>query len=71
MVCKITVIATKYTTNFRAGPNAPPIMSNFTGNGTKSLHLSVKASLEKLQTDYIDLVCLFIVKMKHNKQTLI
>jgi len=32
------------------------IMANFTGNGTKSLHVSVNASLRKLQTDYIDLV---------------
>ena len=51
-----TVIATKYTTNYTAGPNAPKTMPNFTGNGTKSLALSVKASLEKLQTDYIDLL---------------
>lgn len=51
-----TVIATKYTTNFRAGPGAPNIMANFTGNGSKSLHTSVKESLRKLQTDYIDLL---------------
>ncbi|KAH6688031.1 aldo/keto reductase [Plectosphaerella plurivora] len=50
------VIATKYTTNFRGGPNAPHIMANFTGNGTKSLHTSVEASLQKLKTDYIDLL---------------
>ncbi|GKT80107.1 norsolorinic acid reductase [Colletotrichum tofieldiae] len=50
------VIATKYTTNFQAGPNAPNIMANFTGNGSKSLHTSVEASLRKLQTDYIDLL---------------
>lgn len=50
------VIATKYTTNFRGGPNAPHIMANFTGNGSKSLHTSVEASLRKLQTDYIDLL---------------
>lgn len=50
------VIATKFTTNFKAGPNAPHIMANFTGNGTKSLHTSVNASLKKLQTDYIDLL---------------
>ena len=50
------VIATKFTTNFKAGPNAPPIMANFTGNGRKSLHTSVNASLKKLQTDYIDLL---------------
>lgn len=31
-------------------------MANFTGNGTKSLHTSLKASLKKLDTDYIDLL---------------
>ncbi|KEY74274.1 hypothetical protein S7711_00432 [Stachybotrys chartarum IBT 7711] len=50
------VIATKYTTNFMAGPNHPHIMANFTGNGTKSLVESVNASLEKLKTSYIDLL---------------
>lgn len=50
------VLATKFTTNYRAGPNRPNIMANFTGNGSKSLHASVKASLQKLQTDYIDLL---------------
>ncbi|KAI5463802.1 NADP-dependent oxidoreductase domain-containing protein [Mariannaea sp. PMI_226] len=50
------VIATKYTTNFRAGPGATNIMSNYQGNGTKSLHISVNNSLKKLQTDYIDLL---------------
>lgn len=29
---------------------------HFAGNGTKSLHLSVKASLQKLRTDYIDIL---------------
>ncbi|KND88730.1 Norsolorinic acid reductase A [Tolypocladium ophioglossoides CBS 100239] len=50
------VIATKFTTNFTAGPNHPNIMANFTGNGAKSLATSVNASLRKLQTDYIDLL---------------
>ncbi|KAG5938842.1 hypothetical protein E4U60_001168 [Claviceps pazoutovae] len=50
------VIATKYTTNFKAGPDQPRIMANFIGNGTKSLQISVNASLRKLQTDYIDLL---------------
>ncbi|KAK5987918.1 Norsolorinic acid reductase B [Cladobotryum mycophilum] len=51
------VIATKYTTNYRRGPsNTPDIMANYTGNGAKSLHLSVNDSLKKLQTDYIDLL---------------
>ncbi|KAI0114767.1 Aldo/keto reductase [Daldinia grandis] len=51
------VIATKYSINFHAGPRGKgEIMINFTGNGSKSLHLSVHASLEKLQTSYIDLL---------------
>jgi hypothetical protein len=37
------------------------IQSNFGGNGTKSLRLSVNASLKKLKTDYIDLVCLLLL----------
>ncbi|KAI5868395.1 norsolorinic acid reductase [Durotheca rogersii] len=48
------VIATKYTTNFR--PDKGGIMINNQGNGTKSLRISVEASLRKLQTDYIDLL---------------
>lgn len=50
------VIATKYTTNFKAGPNQPRVMANFVGNGTKSLRISVNASLQKLQTDYVDIL---------------
>ncbi|KAH7160935.1 NADP-dependent oxidoreductase domain-containing protein [Dactylonectria macrodidyma] len=50
------VLATKYTTNFRGGPNATHIMSNFQGNGSKSLLTSVNNSLRNLQTDYIDLL---------------
>ncbi|TPX13113.1 uncharacterized protein E0L32_006539 [Thyridium curvatum] len=50
------VIATKYTTNYRSGKGNKQIMANFTGNGAKSLHMSVEASLKKLQTDYIDLL---------------
>lgn len=49
------VIATKFTTCFRAGYENE-IMINTTGNGTKSLHLSLEASLKKLQTTYIDLL---------------
>jgi len=69
------VIATKYTTNFMAGPPGEgrivsdsitvsahwyltdmTKMANYTGNGTKSMHTSLKASLKKLNTDYIDLL---------------
>ena len=31
-------------------------MVNFSGNNSKSLHLSVEASLKKLRTTYIDLL---------------
>ncbi|KAL4903092.1 NADP-dependent oxidoreductase domain-containing protein, partial [Aspergillus multicolor] len=49
------VLATKYTMPFRLmGPEK--IKSNFQGNHSKSLRLSVEASLTKLQTDYIDLL---------------
>ncbi|CAG8429779.1 unnamed protein product [Penicillium salamii] len=49
------VLATKYTTGYRA--HVPTeIQANFTGNNTKSLKLSVDASLKKLKTDYIDLL---------------
>lgn len=50
------VIATKFTTCYKLGPNRPHIAANYTGNGTKSLNASVEASLKKLQSDYIDLV---------------
>ncbi|KAJ5765944.1 norsolorinic acid reductase A [Penicillium odoratum] len=53
------VIATKYTTGYR-GHHADhePIQSNFVGNSMKSMHVSVNASLKKLQTDYIDVLYL-------------
>jgi aryl-alcohol dehydrogenase-like predicted oxidoreductase len=50
------VIATKYTTAFRAGHGDKEIIINSSGNGSKSLHTSVEASLKKLQTTYIDLL---------------
>jgi aryl-alcohol dehydrogenase-like predicted oxidoreductase len=51
------VVATKYTTNYKAyqlGKNTKAI--NYTGNSRKSMHLSVRDSLKKLQTDYIDIL---------------
>ena len=44
---------------YRAGYGDKEIVVNASGNGTKSLHLSLEASLKKLQTSYIDLVSLF------------
>jgi len=49
-------IATKYTTNYkRRDPNINQKVL-FVGNGVKSMHLSVEASLKKLRTTYIDLL---------------
>lgn len=50
------VLATKYTTAYRTTGATEKIKSNFQGNHSKSLRLSVNASLKKLQTDYIDLL---------------
>lgn len=52
------VIATKFTTLWpdHRKPDFPKQRINFTGNSTKSLVTSVRASLKKLQTDYIDLL---------------
>ncbi|KAK9426897.1 NADP-dependent oxidoreductase domain-containing protein [Lipomyces doorenjongii] len=48
------VIATKYTTFYPSGKDGEHIKSNFQGNNLKSMHVSLEASLKKLQTSYID-----------------
>lgn len=50
------VLATKYTSPYRVH-NKSEIQANYVGNNAKSLKVSVDASLRKLKTDYIDLVC--------------
>ncbi|GAB7332353.1 hypothetical protein MBLNU13_g04175t1 [Cladosporium sp. NU13] len=52
------VIATKFTTNYNSDDDSSIIKSNFTGNNTKSMFLSVEASLKKLKTSYIDILYL-------------
>ena len=52
------VIATKYTSPYKNLSEPKLIQSNFGGSSAKSLHVSVEASLKKLQTSYIDLVLL-------------
>ncbi|KAG6819214.1 hypothetical protein H0H93_014120 [Arthromyces matolae] len=49
-------IATKYSTNFKLADPSITQKVHYTGNGSKSLHLSVNGSLKKLRTDYIDLL---------------
>lgn len=50
------VISTKYSTNYKRGAENIPIKINYTGNGHKSMHISVEASLKKLRTTYIDIL---------------
>jgi aryl-alcohol dehydrogenase-like predicted oxidoreductase len=50
------VVATKFTTCFPDPNNSPRQRINYAGNSTKSLRVSLEASLKKLQTDYIDLL---------------
>lgn len=52
-----TVIATKFTTGFTTYQGHDGIIhSNNAGNSSKSLHVSLNASLRKLRTDYIDIL---------------
>ncbi|CAO2654614.1 Nn.00g113470.m01.CDS01 [Neocucurbitaria sp. VM-36] len=50
------VLATKFTTCFPDPNNTPRQRINYAGNSTKSLRVSLEASLKKLQTDYIDIL---------------
>ncbi|KAK7422969.1 hypothetical protein QQX98_001259 [Neonectria punicea] len=51
------VVATKYSSSYRAyNREKEPLQSNFIGNSAKSMHLSVRDSLKKLRTDYIDML---------------
>jgi aryl-alcohol dehydrogenase-like predicted oxidoreductase len=50
------VLATKYGSGFRLAEGQKILQSNFGGTGSKSMRLSVEASLKKLQTEYIDLL---------------
>ena len=50
------VIATKFTTGYKAYDSSIVNKSNFGGNHSKSIRLSVEASLKKLQTSYIDVL---------------
>ncbi|UKZ76755.1 Putative aryl-alcohol dehydrogenase aad14 [Trichoderma virens FT-333] len=50
------VIATKFTSDYRSHELGKGRAPNFQGNHRKSLHLSVRDSLKKLQTDYIDIL---------------
>ena len=50
------VIATKYTNDYRGWQIGEGKAPNHAGNHRRSLHMSVRDSLKKLQTDYIDIL---------------
>lgn len=50
------VLAKKYSMAYKNESEPTLLRSNFGGNSAKSLHVSVEASLKKLQTSYIDLL---------------
>ncbi|TKA65197.1 hypothetical protein B0A55_09855 [Friedmanniomyces simplex] len=51
------VIATKYSAGYKAYDREKfPLQTNYTGNSAKSMHISVRDSLKKLRTDYIDIL---------------
>jgi aryl-alcohol dehydrogenase-like predicted oxidoreductase len=52
------VLATKFTTNYKsyATKGTEKNATNYGGNSNKSLHLSVRDSMKKLRTSYIDIL---------------
>ncbi|RFU30147.1 hypothetical protein B7463_g6231, partial [Scytalidium lignicola] len=54
------VVATKYTSAWRLAHENEEIQANYGGNNKKALHVSVEASLRKLQTSYIDILYVHI-----------
>ncbi|KAL7412880.1 NADP-dependent oxidoreductase domain-containing protein [Mrakia frigida] len=52
------VLATKFTTHYRSYAEGADPAINHSGNGKKSLHLSLRDSLKKLRTDYVDILYL-------------
>ncbi|KAL4931287.1 aldo/keto reductase [Aspergillus undulatus] len=50
------VIATKYTTDYRSHEEGKGRAPNACGNHKRSLHMSLRDSLKKLQTDWIDIL---------------
>ncbi|KAL4890033.1 NADP-dependent oxidoreductase domain-containing protein [Aspergillus ambiguus] len=50
------VIATKYTTAYRDYELGKASYSNYSGNSRRSLHMSVRDSLQKLKTGWVDIL---------------
>lgn len=50
------IFLSQYSTNYKQGDHSLTQKVNFVGNSSKSLHLSIHDSLQKLRTDYIDIL---------------
>lgn len=51
------VVATKYSAGYlKHKQSSIPLQSNYAGNSAKSMHVSIRDSLKKLRTDYIDIL---------------
>jgi len=50
------VLATKYTTNYKARKPEFKQQTSYVGNNLKSMHISIADSLKKLRTTYIDIL---------------
>ncbi|GFZ46947.1 oxidoreductase with NAD+ or NADP+ as acceptor [Saitozyma sp. JCM 24511] len=50
------VIGTKFTSTFRGWKHGKNEAANLSGNHRKSIHVSLRESLKKLQTDYVDIL---------------
>lgn len=50
------VIATKFTSDYKSYEVGKGKSANFSGNNKRSMHLSVRDSLKKLRTDWIDIL---------------
>lgn len=46
----------QFTTDYFQSSDPKTIKSNYTGNNTKNMMVSLEASLKKLRTSYIDIV---------------
>lgn len=61
------VIASKYSLGFKSYQDQTKVIqANYGGNSAKSMRVSVQASLEKLQTDYIDILYVHFVSSISN-----
>ncbi|KIK57460.1 hypothetical protein GYMLUDRAFT_75648 [Collybiopsis luxurians FD-317 M1] len=49
-------LATKYTSNYKAGNDSIAQKAFYVGNSFKNMYISINASLKKLRTSYIDLL---------------